>query len=147
MMSSTARVAAGSGSLSARLRNSTSGAVAQARESARRCCSPIEMFVRRGGASGVSPSPRAPRECAPRAVHAEYAAASAHSRYWRRRSAQHHRPLEHHGLSPARLCAARPQPAHFAPAVGASSPWQSRNVRLLPAPLGPRITVRGPLSR
>ena len=32
------------------------------------------------------------------------------------------------------------------PDVGASRPWQMRISTLLPAPLGPRITVRGPAS-
>jgi len=36
--------------------------------------------------------------------------------------------------------------AGWRPAVGWISPWQSRSSRLFPAPLGPRMMVRGPAA-
>ena len=58
-----------------------------------------------------------------------------------RRAAQHHRPLEHHRLLPAR---ARRRSTRRVPTVGASRPCISRISTLLPAPFAPRMMVLGP---
>ena len=62
------------------------------------------------------------------------------------RAAQQHGALEDERLLRGARAPDRPRPSGCVPAVGRSSPWQSRSSRLLPAPFGPRTTVRVPAS-
>ena len=104
-IASTARVAAGSSAEVGSSRNSTSGASAQARAMARRCCSPPDSVPR--GAAGEGGEPEALQRFRRRGSGARARGAPATASAWTTlasaRAAQQHRPLEHHGVPAARV--------------------------------------------
>ena len=150
MMFSMSCVDAGSRLAVGSSRNNTSGPSAQARASASRCCSPPD-------------STRAARSaCCARPTTSN--TSMARNSDWLRDFPASFRPYITLASAERRsitgrwttiACCRRTStffPPFMAPCqtmrplVGVSKPWHSRINTLLPAPLGPRITVRGPAS-
>ncbi len=143
---STSRVAPGSRLAVGSSRNSTSGSqrpgarerealLLAARQHARRAIARARRGRRRASAS------RARIVALGAAARRRASARRRRCRSAERRSSTG--PLEHHRLSRGPP-AAPARPTSTVPAVGASRPCSRRSSTLLPAPLAPRITVRGP---
>src|SRR4029079_13006872 len=139
-IASTARAAAGSRLAVGASRNSTRGASAHARASARRCCSPPDSTRAGRSASAASPtvdSASATRRCAsaPRTP-ASLSACRMLPAAERRSNTARWNTIACPGGGAV-------NPPHVTcPRTGASRPCSTRNSVLLPEPFGPRMNVR-----